>query len=715
MKQRKLTTRFVVVVLILILAAFFLYPTFRYEKIRSEEENSANWIAQQMGVSYAYVIENLYKDESILRSRLAEIEDLSPEDRAAIEERLIHLQGELQENALQYRKKAIKRGLDLQGGMHLVLEVDFVQLMSNISRQREDPQLKNLLIQIDDELNANPKADFEKIVTSTFAKDSLKLSRFFGEPGESDAAILKMLNEESKDAINRSLEILRNRIDQFGVSEPSIQQQGGRRIVMELPGIQDPARARDLIGRTALLEFKLLAEGENAQTLLEDIDKYIVSKEPKTPSTEGETGIDFPDEESDISLEDQPVSEETGETDTDETAAVTDSATDEAALDLSAGIDDAEAGTTETDTGAVAFEDVERPFSSLLRGFRGDVAVPQENIVKVREILADPEVKKLLPEGTEILWAAKPEIVGNQKFNVFYLLNANAELTGTALSDARVDISSGYNNPGTAGQPVVSITMNRKGARKFARVTGANVEKRLAIVLDEKVYMAPVLRTKIPDGRAVIEGITDVDEAEDLAIILRAGALPTSVFIEEERTVGPSLGRDSISKGQSSVIIGILLVIIFMAVYYGMSGLIANLALLLNIVLIFAGLAFFGAMGMGATLSLPGIAGIILTIGMAVDANVLIFERIREELATGKTVWHAISAGYDRAFTTILDANVTTLIAALVLLQFGTGPIRGFAVTLSIGIVCSLFTAIIVTRLIFDYITSRRTLTRLSI
>ena len=262
---------------------------------------------------------------------------------------------------------------------------------------------------------------------------------------------------------------------------------------------------------------------------------------------------------------------------------------------------------------------------------------------------------------------------------------------------------------------MVSLTLNRNGARKFARLTGANIKKRLAIVLDNKVFMAPVIRSKIPNGRAVIEGLADVNEANDIAIVLRAGALPTSVIIEEERTVGPSLGRDSIRKGTTSVIVGMIMVVIFMAIYYGASGLIANLALLLNIVLIFAGLAFFGAMGMGATLSLPGIAGIILTIGMAVDANVLIFERIREELETGKTVWHAISSGYERAFRTILDANVTTLIAALVLLQFGTGPIKGFAITLAIGIVCSLFTAIVVTRLIFDYITSKHALTRLSI
>ncbi|MFN3821796.1 MAG: protein translocase subunit SecD, partial [bacterium] len=283
------------------------------------------------------------------------------------------------------------------------------------------------------------------------------------------------------------------------------------------------------------------------------------------------------------------------------------------------------------------------------------------------------------------------------------------------LSDARVTIGDGGSNFGRTGAPIVNLTLNRQGARIFSRVTGANVDKRLAIVLDDRVYMAPVIRTKIPDGRAIIEGASSIEEAKDLAIVLRAGALPTSVVIEEERTVGPSLGQDSIKKGTQSAIIGGILVVLFMVIYYRLSGLIANLALALNIFLIFAGLAMFGAAGFGATLTLPGIAGVALTIGMAVDANVLIFERIREELETGKTVWHAIDSGYSRAFVTILDANVTTLFVALILLNFGAGPIRGFAVTLSVGLVANLFSAVFVTRLIFDWIAARRTLTRLSI
>ncbi len=690
MKPRKLTPRLIIVAAVLLLAAYYLYPTFRYERLRSYEEQEASQIAEQMGVSFAMVIENLNKSGSVLQDLLAENSSLPEEQKTSLSDRLQYLQGEHGERIAKYRKKAIKLGLDLQGGMHMVLEVDVVQLMNNIARQR-DSKLEQLLIEIDDKLANDPQAEINEVITATFDQAGLKLSQYFGEPGESNSTVLTFITKQADDAINRSLEILRNRIDQFGVSEPSIQKQGSRRIVLELPGVQDPVRARDLIGRTALLEFKLLADPQGAQDFLTEVDKILSDQDAVSDTTQAV--------------------EEPAET-AEELAAETDT-TGEEGVDLEAAL---EGETTATDTGAVTLEATETPFTALLRGIRGDIAVPAENVRQVRNHLANPKVNKLMPDGTDIIWSARPEQVGDGiEYHLLYFVKKDAELTGSALSDARVDISGGSNNPGSAGQAVVSLSLNRQGARKFSRVTGANINKRLAIVLDNKVFMAPNIRSKIPNGRAVIEGLDDVDEANDIAIVLRAGALPTSVIIEEERTVGPSLGRDSITKGTRSAIIGMILVVIFMAIYYGMSGIIANVALLLNIALIFAGLSFFGAMGMGATLSLPGIAGIILTIGMAVDANVLIFERIREELETGKTVWHAISSGYDRAFTTILDANITTLIAALVLLQFGTGPIKGFAMTLSIGILSSLFTAIVVTRLIFDYITSRRTLERLSI
>jgi preprotein translocase subunit SecD len=307
-----------------------------------------------------------------------------------------------------------------------------------------------------------------------------------------------------------------------------------------------------------------------------------------------------------------------------------------------------------------------------------------------------------IPPGDEILYEITGE-AGNQK-KIPYLLKKRAVLTGEYLTDARVQIDTQYN------EPYVSLSFDSRGARLFEQITGANIKKRLAIVLDNMVNSAPVIQDRIAGGRAQITGRFTMEDARDLAIVLRAGALPAPVKIIEERTVGPSLGRDSIEKGIKSMMIGGLIVILFMVIYYKFAGVLADLALFLNIIFIAAGLAFFGA-----TLTLPGIAGVILIIGMAIDANVLIFERIREELRLGKTPRAAVDGGYSKALVTILDANITTLIAALVLFQFGTGPVKGFAVTLSIGIIASLFTAIFITRLIFDYLIIERGMKRISI
>jgi len=316
----------------------------------------------------------------------------------------------------------------------------------------------------------------------------------------------------------------------------------------------------------------------------------------------------------------------------------------------------------------------------------------------------DSALKGNLPPGREVLYQINedPETLRTSKTP--FLLKKRTLLTGAYLTDARVQIDSQFN------EPYVSINFDKKGARIFERITEDNVQKRLAIVLDNSVYSAPVIQEKIAGGQARITGRFTTEEARDLAIVLRAGALPAPVNILEERTVGPSLGADSIQKGLLSMCIGGLLVVIFMVIYYKTAGLIADLALLLNILLIGAGLAAFQA-----TLTLPGIAGIILTIGMAVDANVIIFERIREEMAIGRTPRASIDAGYDRATLTILDANVTTLIAAVVLFQFGTGPVKGFAVTLSLGVIASMFTALILSRMIFDYILMNRKVKTLNI
>jgi preprotein translocase subunit SecD len=493
--------------------------------------------------------------------------------------------------------KTINLGLDLQGGMHLVLEVEVDRAVENtverlgqdlrgtLKKERirhlgmERPDLLSLSVTLPDRENLEK---FDRLLEEEFGGVKL-ISR----QQQVDATVVTLgLPEEESDnikdmAVRQALETIRNRIDQFGVSEPDIRRQGDNRILVQLPGVQDTERAKSLIGKTALLEFKLV------------------------------------DEENDVN----------------------------AALEGS------------------------------------------------------------VPRNSQVLYSYDIDPATGQKNNRLpYLLKKRTLLTGANLTDARVQIDSQFN------EPYVTIDFDRKGGRIFSKITEENVKKRLAIVLDNRVYSAPVIQEKISGGRARITGNFTTEEANDLAIALRAGALPAPVKILEERTVGPSLGHDSIRKGLISMVIGGVLVVLFMIIYYKVSGFIADLALALNILLIAAGLA-----GFQATLTLPGIAGIILTIGMAVDANVLIFERIREELSLGKTPRSAVEAGYDRATLTILDANVTTLIAALVLFQFGTGPVKGFAVTLSMGVVSSLFTALVLTRLIFEYLLIQRRMKRLSI
>jgi preprotein translocase subunit SecD len=309
-----------------------------------------------------------------------------------------------------------------------------------------------------------------------------------------------------------------------------------------------------------------------------------------------------------------------------------------------------------------------------------------------------------LPQGGQLLYERRVDPRSGATSETPIVVETKTVLTGDLLSNAQVRIDTRFNDP------YVAIDFNSVGAKRFDQITAANVGKRMAIVLDDTVYSAPVIRERISGGSAQISGSFTEQEATDLAIVLRAGSLPAPVQIMENRTVGPSLGQDSINQGIMSILIGSILVILAMLIYYKLSGLVANVVLILNVVFIMAMLSIFGA-----TLTLPGIAGIVLTIGMAVDANVLIFERIREELRLGRTARAALEAGYQKAKLTIIDANITTLLAALVLFQFGTGPVKGFAVTLSIGILSSLFTAVIVSRLIFDYVLSRRKTSRLSI
>ncbi len=484
--------------------------------------------------------------------------------------------------------RKIRLGLDLRGGTHLLLTVDLDKAVENGLEQNAE-ELRRVLREANNtgvtversgvSLRLRATTQEFKNAAETILKEQFLTLTTDGAPQAGEGEISLVLDRREiqrirEYALDQSLETMRNRIDQFGVAEPTVQRQGTQDILVQLPGIQDPARAKALIGKTAVLEFKVVAEGDKA------------------------------------------------------------------------------AG--------------------------GD--------------------------GTIVLNGQEVEPLSGQVRKVPYTLEKKTLMTGDVVADARV-------RPATDIEgPYVELVLNDRGARLFEKITGENVGRRLAIILDSTVYSAPTIREKIGGGRASITGSFDIKEARDLAIVLRAGALPAPVSISEERTVGPSLGKDSIDRGILSFMVGGVLVILFMVAYYKFAGVLADLAVSLNILFLVAALAAFEA-----TLTLPGIAGIVLTLGMAVDANVLINERMREELRLGKSPRAAVEAGYERALPAILDSNVTTFLSGLILFQFGSGPVKGFAITLCIGIVSTVFTAVFCTRVVYDYLIARRRLTTLSV
>ncbi len=483
--------------------------------------------------------------------------------------------------------RKIRLGLDLRGGTHLLLNIDMEKAVANaldqnaeeLRRAMREANISGVEVQRAEKSlrirasTQEAKNSVEKLLSEQFP---ILVTEGAPTPAEGEIALVfdrRELQRLHEYALDQSLETIRNRIDQFGVSEPTVQRQGSQDILVQLPGIQDTARAKDLLKKVAALEFKLVA-------------------------TDGKGGA----------------------------------------------------------------------------------------------------------EGTVNLTGQEREPLSGQMRKIDYTLERKTLMTGDVVSDARVRPSSDLEGP------YVELVLNDSGARLFEKITSDNVGRQLAIILDNTVYSAPVIREKIGGGRASITGNFDIKEARDLAIVLRAGALPAPVTIAEERTVGPSLGKDSIRQGILSFMVGGALIIVFMILYYKFAGVLADLAVILNVLLLMAALAAFEA-----TLTLPGIAGIVLTVGMAVDANVLINERMREELRLGKNARAAIEAGYERALPAILDSNITTFLSGLILFQFGSGPVKGFAVTLCIGIITTVFTAVFCTRVVYDYLLANRRLTTLSV
>jgi preprotein translocase subunit SecD len=488
--------------------------------------------------------------------------------------------------------------------------------------------------------------------------------------------------EARTDAIDRAERIIRTRIDELGVEEPLVQKVGSDRIIIELAGIQDQNRAKDIVQQTAYLEWRLVLPTTAVDAALGRMDRAIVA----ALGPDSLTAMGRDTEAPTSSIEDLLFSGG------DSTAA--DSA--------GAGADTASAG----DTAATAEEEQEalpatelRPFTGLLNQgtVPGTYLVAEQDVEVARRFLEIPSVTRALPRDVELMWGWEPVGVGALTYRELYVVEDQAFLTGDMLEDAVAGRDPQFN------QAQVQFQLSRRGGRIFSQLTGQHVGDQIAIVLDGEVVSAPVVRDRIGARGQIDLGQADMQEAGDLALVLRAGALPARLEIIEERSVGPSLGQDSIDQGRIAGIVGIVFVILVMIGYYRTAGALSVVALGVYVTLVLGGLS-----ALNATLTLPGIAGLILSIGMAVDANVLIFERIREELSAGRTTRTAVDEGFAHALSAIVDANITTLITALILFQFGTGPVRGFAVTLSIGIVASFFSALYVTRTLFLLYLSRR-------
>jgi SecD/SecF fusion protein len=569
-----------------------------------------------------------------------------------------------QESINNLRERTLNLGLDLQGGMHVALEIRTPQLLIDLANEGTDSLLINSISAADLASVSNNSDIIDEFLDEFERRDSeARLSRYYRNDGlnitrrSTNAEIRDYLRSQRNAAIDRAIEIVRTRVDRFGVTEPSIVKQGSNRIIVELPGVDDETRVRNLLRGAARLEFHLTADQNEMSSALNRIIAFYNVEQNVTRALQGDT---------------TPI----------------------AAADA----DTTDANVAPADTTVSTGNPLVQVFLPANDGISlGTVA--GRDTARVNKLFAAPAVRAMMPRNTKLLWTAKPVFTDESGMGFYNLLpvRAEAELTGEVITEARPDFDPFTN------APQVSMRMNTEGARVWSRVTGANIGKPIAIVLDNLVYTYPNVQNKISDGNSSITGIGSLSEAEDLVNILMSGALPAPLDIVEERTVGPSLGATSIRQGFLSVVLGLGIVAIFMFFYYRMAGFVAVTALLLNIVFLLGIMAAFRA-----TLTLPGIAGIVLTIGMAVDANVLIFERIREELDSGKSYKAAVDAGFANALSAILDSNITTFLTGAILYSFGVGPIKGFAVTLMAGIVASLFCALVITRLLVDTLTRKK-------
>tara|TARA_B100000131_G_scaffold251293_2_gene244822 strand:- start:89 stop:1846 length:1758 start_codon:yes stop_codon:yes gene_type:complete len=546
----------------------------------------------------------------------------------------------------KFEERTIDLGLDLKGGLHIILELDEKKFLTKLVKQNLSKNSKNEYESLLNEavlLAEKNKIDLVLQLQRLARQKNILLNKFFSNLSKStdNSEIINAIKEQKTYSMSSILEVMRNRIeehDQYGLGEPSIQKLGENRLMVELAGIDDAERAKKYIQRTADFELALVRDSNLLLNNLDKINEYIINEKLEMPSLD-----------------------------------------------------------------------------SLIYPYGGEIYINEKYHLPLSELFNRKDIKNLIKSNNKIVWNNDPIIIDNfdnpfesLQIRKLYLVSSKPAITGGMIKTPKAVVSEfGSTN---AGSWVVNLDMTKEGRKKWSRFTGANIDKRVAIILDNKVFMAPYIRDKISTGSTQISGFADMQEAKDIAGILKAGELPAPINIVQTNYIGPSLGEDAIYAGKISMIIGIILVLIFMIIYYQFSGLIASFALCLNLIIVFGVLV-----SMNAVLTLPGIAGLLLTIGMTIDANVIIFERIREEIANQKLPINAIRSGYKRAFETILDANITTLMTAFVLSFIGSGPIKGFATTLSVGIICSMFTAVFVTKTIFYTFVKNKKTKKLSI
>lgn len=678
--------KILLLVIPVLLGAYLLYPTYRASQLEE--------------------IETGYKLKAAR----------NPQDSFKIMEDFTKLYGKDLESA---KKGRLKLGLDLRGGMYVTLEVDVVKLLEeSASEEAKDEVFNQVIAKTRQETamsDANTIDIFLKYFDSMARPKKKYLSDYFDFNTSDDLAkaeqqVEDKLRENETEAIDQAIQVIRQRVDKYGISEPTIQKQGSRRIVLELPGVTDEGQMLDLLKTTARLEFKAVANDKKLVRAFYKIDKLISGQasleEAVKPATDS----------TDVAVAD---STKVAKGDSTKVASA-----DTAKADVEGDTTNPYANLSQEETAKKYLKD--HPFTTLFSSrFAQDNKSPSQEInfaidafpdgeynfmvdeasmKKVQNYLNRRDVKSLLPEDVNIYFGAKPEIMTDKSgkkykfFNMYACRDFQPKLTGEVITDAMATFDQ------TNNQPIVNMTMDADGSERWGKITGANIGKRVAVILDDQVYTAPTVQSKIMGGSSQITGMENSEEARMLKIVLKAGALKAPVQAAEVRVVGPSLGEDSISAGMNAAIFAFILVILFMIIYYAGAGVVADCVLLVNVLLILAVMAAFDG-----TLTLPGIGGIILTVGMAVDANVLIFERIREEIAGGRSMKSAIDEGYRKALSAIVDSNVTTFLTGIVLFYCGTGPIQGFAMTLMIGILATLFTAVVMSKAMINLMTKNGT------